>query len=86
MSDYESPIYLTDVEAEELFGVIAAYASDEDGHERPHGLRSVIEQLDRQLWGPSRWCDQGCGYKLPDEYKWHETTCGACVTTMGMGR
>ena len=26
-----------------------------------------------------RWCDQGCGYKLPDEYKLDETTCGACL-------
>ncbi len=26
-----------------------------------------------------RWCDQGCGYKLPDEYKIDETTCGACL-------
>ena len=26
-----------------------------------------------------RWCDQGCGYKLPPEYAPDETTCGACL-------
>jgi hypothetical protein len=26
-----------------------------------------------------RCCDQGCGYKLPDEYADNETTCGACL-------
>lgn len=48
MTDYESPIYLTDVEAEELLGVIAAYAADENGRERPHGLHAVMDQLYRQ--------------------------------------
>lgn len=27
----------------------------------------------------TRWCDQGCGYKLPPEYAPDETTCGACL-------
>lgn len=27
----------------------------------------------------TRWCDQGCGYKLPEEYAENETTCGACL-------
>ena len=29
-----------------------------------------------------RWCDQGCGYKLPEEYAIDETTCGACLNQM----
>lgn len=32
-----------------------------------------------------RWCDQGCGYKLPEEYKDNETTCGACLNQMIWG-
>lgn len=31
----------------------------------------------------TRWCDQGCGYKLPNEYAAHETTCGACLNDLG---
>lgn len=27
----------------------------------------------------TRYCDQGCGYKLPEEYADDETTCGACL-------
>jgi hypothetical protein len=27
----------------------------------------------------TRFCDQGCGYKLPSEYGPDETTCGACL-------
>ena len=27
----------------------------------------------------TRFCDNGCGYKLPSEYAAHETTCGACL-------
>jgi len=27
----------------------------------------------------TRYCDNGCGYKLPDEYGDDETTCGACL-------
>ena len=27
----------------------------------------------------SRFCDNGCGYRLPHEYAKHETTCGACL-------
>lgn len=49
MSNYEHPLYITEVEAEELLGVVAAYCSDEDGHEYDHGLASVIAQLDRIL-------------------------------------
>jgi hypothetical protein len=26
-----------------------------------------------------RFCDMGCGYRLPDEYKWWDSTCGACL-------
>jgi len=32
----------------------------------------------------TRWCDMGCGYPLPDEYKWWETTCGACLNLMAL--
>lgn len=51
MGNYEQPLYLTEVEAEELMGVVAAYCADEDGHERPNGLAAVVEQLDRILHG-----------------------------------
>jgi len=27
----------------------------------------------------TRYCDNGCGYKLPSEYAPNETTCGACL-------
>lgn len=27
----------------------------------------------------TRWCDMGCGYKLPPEYSKNETICGACL-------
>lgn len=27
----------------------------------------------------TRYCDNGCGYKLPADYAPHETTCGACL-------
>jgi len=27
----------------------------------------------------TRYCDRGCGYKLPTEYAINETTCGACL-------
>jgi len=30
----------------------------------------------------TRYCDQGCGYKLPEEYAEDETTCGACLNEM----
>jgi len=30
----------------------------------------------------TRYCDNGCGYKLPDEYASNETTCGACLNEM----
>ena len=32
----------------------------------------------------SRWCDNGCGYRLPEEYASHETTCGACENLEAM--
>jgi len=30
----------------------------------------------------TRYCDQGCGYKLPPEYAPDETTCGACLNEL----
>lgn len=27
----------------------------------------------------ARYCDAGCGYRLPEEYDPDETTCGACL-------
>lgn len=27
----------------------------------------------------TRYCENGCGYKLPADYAPHETTCGACL-------
>ena len=32
-----------------------------------------------------RWCDQGCGYRLPSEYAANETTCGACLNDLENG-
>jgi len=29
-----------------------------------------------------RYCDQGCGYKLLEEYAEDETTCGACLNEL----
>lgn len=29
-----------------------------------------------------RWCENGCGYKLPEEYKEDETICGACLNEL----
>jgi len=51
MGNYEHPVYLNEVEAEELFGVLSAYCSDEDGHEHYQGFRHLLEQLDRILNG-----------------------------------
>jgi hypothetical protein len=31
----------------------------------------------------TRYCDNGCGYKLPDDYTPTETTCGACLNEYG---
>lgn len=42
---------------------------DEEGEELP----------DENIAVGSRYCDQGCGYKLPEEYADDETTCGACM-------
>jgi len=30
----------------------------------------------------TRYCEQGCGYKLPAEYADNETTCGACLNEL----
>lgn len=30
----------------------------------------------------TRYCDQGCGYKLTEEYADNETTCGACLNDL----
>jgi len=30
----------------------------------------------------TRYCEQGCGYKLPTEYADNETTCGACLNEL----
>lgn len=29
-----------------------------------------------------RWCENGCGYKLPEEYREDERTCGACLNEL----
>jgi hypothetical protein len=60
MSDYHHPLYLTEVEAEELLGVVAAYASDEGGREQQHGLDYVLGQLYGILGEePPRPCECG---------------------------
>jgi len=49
MSNYEHPIYLTEVEAEMLLGLLAADSATEDGRELHQHWSGVIEQLDRIL-------------------------------------
>jgi len=51
MGSYEHPVYLNEVEAEELYGLLAAYSSDEDGHEQHHGFDHLLEQLARIIAG-----------------------------------
>jgi len=40
----------------------------------------MSEQRESRGW--TRYCDQGCGYKLPEEYAEDETTCGACLNEL----
>jgi hypothetical protein len=49
MSNYQHPVYLTEVEAEMLLGLLAADAATEDGHELHRHWNGIIEQLDRIL-------------------------------------
>ena len=51
MSDYEHPVYMNEVEAEMLRGLLAADAADGDGHELHQDWDHIIEQLDRILHG-----------------------------------
>ena len=40
-------------------------------------LAQITEEINEE-W-QIRYCDNGCGYKLPSEYLESETTCGACL-------
>lgn len=40
----------------------------------------MSEHRESRVW--IRYCDQGCGYKLPEEYAEDETTCGACLNEL----
>lgn len=51
MGNYEHPVFMSEVEAEMLMGLLAADAADEDGHERHQEWNHIIEQLDRILHG-----------------------------------
>lgn len=51
MSDYEHPVYMSEVEAEMLLGMLAADAADEDGNELHQDWDNIIEQLNRILHG-----------------------------------
>lgn len=41
--------------------------------------RELRIRIDRARDDERRWCDNGCGYRLPDEYLPDDTTCGACI-------
>ncbi len=43
-------------------------------------MNNMNEQRESRGW--TRWCDQGCGYKLTEEYAEDETTCGACLNEL----
>lgn len=43
-------------------------------------MSNMSEQRESRVW--TRYCDQGCGYKLPEEYAEDETTCGACLNEL----
>lgn len=53
MTDYEWPLYLTDVETEELHGVVAAYCATPDGHDLDTGLGRVLSALADRMMEPS---------------------------------
>jgi len=50
MTDYQTPVYLTDVEAEMLRGLLAADSATEEGHEIHQLWNPIIDQLDRILY------------------------------------
>ena len=50
MSNYEHPVYITDVEAEELFGLLAADSATEDGREVHQEWAALLSQLERILF------------------------------------
>lgn len=51
MSNYEHPVYITEVEAEMLMGMLAADSATEDGREIHQEWNSLMSQLDRILNG-----------------------------------
>lgn len=50
MSDYEHPVYITDAEAEQLFGLLAADSATEDGNELHQDWAALLSQLERILF------------------------------------
>jgi len=51
MSNYEHPVYVNEVEAEMLMGLLCADESTEDGKQVHNQWAYIIEQLDRILNG-----------------------------------
>jgi hypothetical protein len=51
MGTYEHPVYMNEVEAEMLLGLLAADAATEDGRELHQDWDHIIEQLGRIVNG-----------------------------------
>lgn len=49
MSNYEHPVYINEVEAEMLMGILAADSATEEGVELHQEWAPIMEQLDRIL-------------------------------------
>ena len=49
MSNYEHPVYLNEVEAEMLYGLLAADSATEEGNELHQHWDHIIDQLDHIL-------------------------------------
>ena len=49
MGNYEHPVYMNEVEAEMLIGLLCADAATEEGNELHQHWNHIIEQLDRIL-------------------------------------
>lgn len=51
MSNYEHPVYMNEMEAEMLLGLLACDSADEDGHEQHQEWTNIMTQLYRILNG-----------------------------------
>jgi hypothetical protein len=51
MGNYEHPVYLNELEAEVLFGLLAENSADENGREQHQYWNNIMGQLERILNG-----------------------------------